>query len=113
VSADGRGVPLAQLAGRPLIAVAGIAKPDSFFDMLRGAGLSPDRCIALPDHHDFEDWATIPASEATVLCTEKDALKLWRRQPDALAVPLRFEPAPVFLAALDAKLSSLDGHQAS
>jgi tetraacyldisaccharide 4'-kinase len=113
VAADGRTVPLAQLAGRPLLAVAGIAKPDSFFDMLRDRGLVPSRCIALPDHHDFDDWAAIPATEATVLCTEKDALKLWRRQPDALAVPLRFEPAPAFLAALDAKLSSLDGHQAS
>lgn len=113
VSADGATVPLAQLAGRPLIAVAGIAKPDAFFQMLRDKGLAPTRCIALPDHHAFDDWARVAAGEATVLCTEKDALKLWRRQPDALAVPLRFEPAPAFLAALDAKLSSLDGHQAS
>ncbi|MDM0118972.1 tetraacyldisaccharide 4'-kinase [Variovorax arabinosiphilus] len=113
VSADGATVPIAALAGRPLIAVAGIAKPDSFFQMLRDQGLVPARCIALPDHHDFDDWARVAAADATVLCTEKDALKLWRRQPDALAVPLRFEPAPAFLAALDAKLSSLDGHQAS
>ena len=113
VSADGATVPLAQLVGRPLIAVAGIARPESFFQMLRDKGLAPTRCIALPDHHDFDDWAWVAAGEATVLCTEKDALKLWRRQPDALAVPLRFEPAPAFLAALDAKLSSLDGHQAS
>lgn len=113
VSADGATVPLAQMVGRPLIAVAGIAKPESFFQMLRDNGLVPARCIALPDHHDFEDWAAVAAADATVLCTEKDALKLWRRQPDALAVPLRFEPAPAFLEALDAKLSSLDGHQAS
>ncbi len=112
VSADGAAVPLTTLKGRPLIAVAGIAKPESFFQMLREQGLAPTRCIALPDHHDFDDWAPV-ATDATVLCTEKDALKLWRRQPDALAVPLRFEPALAFLAALDAKLSSLDGHQAS
>lgn len=113
VSADGAAVPLTALTGRPLIAVAGIAKPESFFQMLRDKGLVPARCIALPDHHDFDDWTPIAACDATVLCTEKDALKLWRRQPDALAVPLRFVPAPDFLAALDAKLSSLDGHQAS
>ena len=113
VSANGVMVPLAQLLGRPLIAVAGIAKPESFFQMLRDEGLAPARCIPLPDHHDFDDWTPVAASEATVLCTEKDAIKLWRRQPDALAVPLRFEPAPAFLSALDAKLSSLDGHQAS
>lgn len=113
VSADGATVPLAHLVGQPVIAVAGIAKPESFFQMLRDKGLVPARCIALPDHHDFEDWAPVAGAGATVLCTEKDALKLWRRQPDALAVPLRFEPTPAFLAALDAKLSSLDGHQAS
>ena len=113
VSADGAAVSLTELMGRPLIAVAGIAKPESFFQMLRDKGLAPARCIALPDHHDFDDWARVAAADATVLCTEKDALKLWRRQPDALAVPLRFAPAPAFLAALDAKLSSLDGHQAS
>ena len=113
VSADGAAVSLTELMGRPLIAVAGIAKPESFFQMLRDKGLAPARCIALPDHHDFDNWTRVAAADATVLCTEKDALKLWRRQPDALAVPLRFEPAPAFLAALDAKLSSLDGHQAS
>jgi tetraacyldisaccharide 4'-kinase len=113
VSADGATVPLAALVGRPLIAVAGIAKPDAFFQMLRDQGLVLARCIALPDHHDFDDWTRVATADATVLCTEKDALKLWHRQPDALAVPLRFEPAPAFLSALDAKLSSLDGHQAS
>ena len=113
VSADGATVPLAALVGRPLIAVAGIAKPDAFFQMLRDQGLVLARCIALPDHHDFDDWTRVATADATVLCTEKDALKLWRRQPDALAVPLRLAPAPAFLAALDAKLSSLDGHQAS
>lgn len=113
VSAQGAAVPLAELVGRPLIAVAGIARPESFFQMLRDKGLTPTRCIALPDHHDFDDWAPVAAGDGTVLCTEKDALKLWRRQPDALAVPLRFEPVPAFLAALDAKLSSPDGHQAS
>ncbi|MGJ7491961.1 tetraacyldisaccharide 4'-kinase [Variovorax sp. ZT4R33] len=113
ITVDGSRVPLKQLTGRRLIAVAGIARPESFFEMLRAAGLEPGRCVALPDHHDFEDWTLVPSDEATVLCTEKDALKLWHRQPDALAVPLRFTPAPAFLAALDAKLSSLDGHQAS
>lgn len=110
---DGTSVPLSALRGCALIAVAAIAKPEAFFEMLREHGLAPASCIALPDHHDFEDWASVPPDRATVLCTEKDALKLWRRQPDALAVPLRFTPEPAFLAALDAQLSSLDGHQAS
>jgi tetraacyldisaccharide 4'-kinase len=110
---DGTRVPLASLAGQPLVAVAAIAKPEAFFEMLRERALVPERCIALPDHHDFSRWTPPPANGRTLICTEKDAVKLWRTAPDALAVPLVFEPAPAFFAALDAKLSSLDGHQAA
>jgi len=42
-----------------------------------------------------------------LICTEKDAVKLWPRHPDALAVPLRLAIAPPFFAALDARLASL------
>lgn len=108
IDRDGHKLPLATLAGRRIVAVAAIAKPLGFFDMLRAAGVIAEQCIALPDHHDFKDW-TSPAAGTTVLCTEKDAAKLWQVQPDALAVPLVFEPEPGFFAALDAKLSSLDG----
>ncbi|VTU35058.1 Tetraacyldisaccharide 4'-kinase [Variovorax sp. PBS-H4] len=110
---DGTPVPLSSLAGRPLVAVAGIAKPEAFFQMLRSRGLAPQQCIALPDHHDFTAWQAPPGTGYVLLCTEKDALKLWRRAPDALALPLVFEPEPGFFQALDAKLSSLDGHQAA
>lgn len=110
---DGARVPLTALTARTLVAVAAIAKPEAFFAMLGKRGLVLTRRIALPDHHDFDDWTPVSGADATVLCTEKDARKLWRRQPDALAVPLCFSPQPAFLAALDAKLSSLDGHQAS
>ena len=110
---DGTAVPLASLAGRALIAVAAIAKPEAFFQMLRERALVPQQCIALPDHDDFADWNPPLGSGYTLICTEKDALKLWRRAPDALALPLVFEPEPAFFEALDAKLSSLDGHQAA
>ncbi|OUM01081.1 tetraacyldisaccharide 4'-kinase [Variovorax sp. JS1663] len=110
---DGTPVPLADLAGRSLVAVAAIAKPEAFFQMLRERGLVPQQCIALPDHDDFADWRAPPGDGYALLCTEKDALKLWRRAPDALAVPLLFEPEPAFFRALDAKLSSPDGPQAA
>lgn len=114
---DGSTVPLAGLQGLPLVAVAAIAKPESFFSMLRSRGLDPVACIALPDHDDFTRW-TPPApiagnARAILLCTEKDAVKLWRIQPDALAVPLVFEPEAAFFEALEAKLSSVDGFQAA
>ncbi|MDH6594538.1 tetraacyldisaccharide 4'-kinase [Variovorax sp. TBS-050B] len=113
VARDGTRVPLETLATRPVVALAAIARPEAFFEMLRARGLTLSATIALPDHHDFENWERPAADGQRLLCTEKDAVKLWRKAPDALAVPLDFMPSPAFFAALDAKLSSLDGHQAA
>jgi tetraacyldisaccharide 4'-kinase len=62
------------LRGRPLVAAAGLAQPQRFFDMLRAAGLAFE-ALPLPDHHDY---ATLPwpAATADVIVTEKDAVKL-------------------------------------
>jgi len=109
---DGSRVPLGDLEGQPVVALAAIAKPEAFFEMLRARGIQPRQCLALPDHFDFEGWQRPPRAHL-LLCTEKDAVKLWRVAPDALAVPLVFTPEPGFFSALDAKLSSLDGHQAA
>jgi tetraacyldisaccharide 4'-kinase len=110
--ADGTRTPLASLAAHKLHAVAGIANPESFFAMLRANGLLLERTLALPDHHRFDDGRALDPA-ATLLCTEKDAAKLWRLRPDAWAVPLRLEIAPEFWDSLDAllerKLSSADG----
>ncbi len=111
--ADGSRVPLAALASERVTAVAAIARPEAFFDMLRAQGIAPERCIALPDHYDFDSWKRPPDADHSLICTEKDAVKLWRVVPGALAVPLRFTPEPGFFLALDAKLSFLDGHQAA
>ena len=112
VRADGTRIRLDTLRGQPLHALAGVANPELFFDMLRGAGLELARTIGLPDHHAFTDAAQIDAA-ATLLCTEKDAVKLWRLRPDAWAVPLQVRIEPAFWKALDrlldAKLSSVHG----
>ncbi|MBB3637784.1 tetraacyldisaccharide 4'-kinase [Variovorax atrisoli] len=113
VGSAGKRVPLASLAGRPLVALAAIARPEAFFEMLRARGLTLADTIALPDHFDFESWQRPSGLDQTLVCTEKDAVKLWRKAPDALAVPLEFSPSADFFAALDAKLSSLDGYQAA
>lgn len=123
VRADGSQVELAALAHgrRPLLALAGVARPQAFFDMLQALGLPLARTLALPDHYDFEDWVRPSAPDDVLLCTEKDAVKLWAQHPDALAVPLDFTPEPAFLAALDrlldaarsARLSSPHGHTTS
>ncbi len=106
VGRDGRRVSLTELARQPnVIALAGIAQPQRFFDMLRTRGVVPAQCIALPDHYDFDSWSRPPGGPYSLICTEKDAAKLWQVAPDALAVPLMFEPEPDFFAALDARLS--------
>ena len=108
VRADGTRTPLDALKGRPLIALAAVAKPQAFFEMLRARGLDLSLTIALPDH---DDLAKLPPLEGDIVCTEKDAVKLWRTRPDAWAVPLQVKIDGAFWTALDAKLSSLDGSQ--
>ena len=106
--ADGSAVPLAVLRtnqAQPLMAVAAIAKPDDFFAMLRAQGLTLARTLALPDHDDFSSWSSHTSHGYTLICTEKDAIKLWRHRPDALAVPLVLTLPPDFLAQLDAELA--------
>jgi tetraacyldisaccharide 4'-kinase len=110
VRADGTQVPLALLASQPnqsLLALAGIAKPDVFFDMLRERGLRLDRTLPLPDHYDFDSWPSKTNGLHKVICTEKDAVKLWRHHPEALAVPLVVILEPQLLAELDRMIDSL------
>jgi tetraacyldisaccharide 4'-kinase len=101
---------LEDLAGRPVLAVAGIAHPARFFGMLAARGLQFDPC-PLDDHHVYVDapWAGHPAS--LVLLTEKDAVKL--RPDEALAqdprlhvVTLDFEPDPDYHLAVQRLLQA-------
>jgi tetraacyldisaccharide 4'-kinase len=118
VNQDGTRVALDSLQ-RPVLALAGIANPDAFFSALRAMGVSPEKTIALPDHFDFQNWDKSVLKGYEVLCTEKDAVKLWACWPQAMAVPLIQTLEPAFLAALDGlvdavqrtKLSSQHGHQ--
>lgn len=105
VAMDGRQVPLAALRGQALVALAGIARPEAFFAMLRAEGLTLQRTIALPDHYDFESYASPVDAGQTLICTEKDAIKLWRHAPDVLAVPLQLTIPPAFFHALDEALA--------
>ena len=110
VRADGSRLPLAELAASdlPLLALAGIAQPQRFFDQLRERGLMLNATQALGDHHSFKDWTAPPGVQ--IVCTEKDAVKLWPRFPQALAVPLIVELPPELVDRVEsrvrAKLSS-------
>ncbi len=89
------------LAGRNVVAAAGIASPQRFFAQLRDQGLvfTP---LPLPDHHAFD---TLPWPEGTrdVVMTEKDAVKLRVEQLGSTRIwvaPLDFEFDLGFAAAI-------------
>lgn len=105
VNASGAVTPLHELPSRSVNAVAAIAQPQAFFDMLKAQGLSIGQTFTLPDHANFANW-TPPSGETPLLCTEKDAIKLWARYPQTLAVPLEFTPEAAFMTALEALLQT-------
>ncbi len=98
----GREQPLQAFAGQRVHAVAGIAHPQRFFEMLRahGIGVVPH---AFADHHRYQAADLSFGSELPVLMTEKDAVKChafatrWH-----YSVPLHAElPAAFWVALLD------------
>ena len=109
IAHDGSRIALRDLAQsqQPLAALAGIAQPEAFFTMLHERGVPIAHTIALPDHYDFDSYTRMLDKRYRLICTEKDAAKLWRIAPDALAVPLEFAPESGFFLALDALLKPL------
>ncbi len=110
VGRDGEYSPLESLSApgsKPLLALAGIAQPESFFAMLRDMHVPVEHTLALPDHYTFDSALRLFHEGYRVICTEKDAAKLWPWAPDALAVPMVFEPEAAFFTALDAALAPL------
>jgi tetraacyldisaccharide 4'-kinase len=110
---------LAKLRGRRVVAVAGIARPERFFAMLRARGLEIAE-MPLADHADFTalPW---PSGTHEVVVTEKDAVKLAPTRPlgaEVWVARLDFVPEPAFDAALLALLpppasNDRDGNTAS
>lgn len=117
VGPAGERMPLQALRSLRLTAVAGIARPSVFFDMLHAAGLRPELEVGLADHADASDYAAwVQGPERTLLCTEKDAVKLFplldtvpaNQRAKAWAVPLEMTPEPGFFNALDHHLQALE-----
>lgn len=101
VRSDGQHIAIRELRGRPVHAVAAVAQPEVFFEMLRAAGLTLAQAESLPDHYDFDSWEALFGERYSIICTEKDAVKLWRRHPHVLAVPLVLDIDDGFFKALD------------
>ena len=83
---------LGVLAGRRVLAAAGIADPESFAQQLATAGASV-QLMAYQDHHayrqaDLERLVRAATGGDYVVVTEKDAVKLRRQWPGSAVEPL-------------------------
>jgi tetraacyldisaccharide 4'-kinase len=73
--------PIGQLAARRVVAVVGVARPESFYSLLRRWEAVIDEVFEYPDHHRYtrEDWQRIARrghSADFIVTTEKDLVKL-------------------------------------
>lgn len=98
-------VSLKQLAGKRVLAFAGIGDPARFFNTLRSSGVDVASECAFPDHHAFaqsETEALLAESKRdalTLVTTEKDLARLqgaeglpaWARDIVPFAVTLEFD----------------------
>jgi tetraacyldisaccharide 4'-kinase len=109
---------VAELAGKPVLAFAGIADPDKFFATLAAHGIPAAVRKPFPDHHRYavdEISALLACAQRnglTPVTTEKDLARL-SRDPAAndliarsatLPVTLRFREAPAVEAMLRAAI---------
>jgi tetraacyldisaccharide 4'-kinase len=138
-AAQGRGVPVfhgdlhpapdavAALAGKPVLAFAGIADPDKFFATLEAHGIPAAIRKAFPDHHRYaanEMSALVDCARRnglTPVTTEKDLARL-RADPAAadliarsavLPVTLRFRDVPAVEAMLRKEIRDRRGPDAA
>ncbi len=96
----------------PLVAFAGLARPEKFFDTLEAVGAKVKEMVPYGDHHAYcEDDMRLLAQlaeerGAQLITTEKDAARLspeWRARVAVLPVAARFADE----AALDALLAPI------
>ncbi len=95
-----------------LVAFAGLARPEKFFDTLTDMGADVVEAVPFDDHHAFSaddlDMLAQLAEErgGTLITTEKDAVRLppeWRARVAVLPIVARFEDE----AAIDALLAPI------
>ena len=104
--------PIGEAPKGPLIAFAGLARPEKFFDTLGAVGADVEDVVPFSDHHLYSEddmrFLAEMAEErgAQLITTEKDAARLapnWRARVAVLPVAARFADE----AALDALLAPI------
>ena len=98
---------VAALAGKPVLAFAGIADPGKFFATLDACGIPTALRRPFPDHHRYagDEMAALVArarqNGLTLVTTEKDLVRM-RGDPAAIDLIWRTSVLPVTLAFSDA-----------
>lgn len=101
--------------GTPVIAFAGIGRPEKFFASAAELGLDIRQSIPFPDHQNYQAWheknliAAAAARNAQLVTTEKDAVKLspaLRAQCHVITVTLNWANEAALSSLLDAVTTS-------
>ncbi len=102
---------LAPLWGKPLVAFAGLAHPEKFFNSLRAANLQLAATVPLPDHTPYRPTqlqmlqALAVEHQAVLVTTSKDAVKLPSGFAHTVETTLEGADWQTLLASLDQKLN--------
>ncbi|HZI63481.1 MAG TPA: tetraacyldisaccharide 4'-kinase [Thermoanaerobaculia bacterium] len=103
--------------GARVVAVAGVARPQTFFAAVRDMGFEVTEEIAFPDHHPYPEESVARLARAlrangaqALVTTPKDAVKLRGRLAAPLAeLPLTAEPEAGFWIWLEERLAAAGG----
>lgn len=104
------------LRDKPVIAFAGLARPSKFFALCEASGMRLIETFAFPDHHRYSrnDIAGLLAQAkragATLVCTEKDGVKLTaseREQIHVLPITIAWQNEPALQHFLSTELASI------
>ncbi len=103
------------IRGMRVVAFAGIARPEKFFDLLEECGATVATRLSFDDHHRFtqDDYTTLTGLRhehgARLVTTEKDAVRMGDRLAalgaETLPVALAFDHAAVLDASLRERLN--------
>jgi tetraacyldisaccharide 4'-kinase len=106
------------ITGRPVVAFAGIGRPEKFFETARSLGADLRACVSFPDHHVFAEadaaglLAQAEADRALLVTTAKDRARLGAGQGGGALATLSgrvrtIDIALAFPAGHEARLKTL------
>lgn len=106
-------VPAARFRGQRVHGVAGIGRPQRFFDRLRELGLTGSS-HPFPDHHRYRPEDFDPGDASPILMTEKDAIKCTGFADERFWVlPVQAQVTPDLMPLILARIGAHHGSEAA